>query len=86
MLKVLGIIAIVLICLWILSMIVYFFNLDMKLTSALQPLLAKHYDKIKKDLKPAKMRFNVHVEKYASKSLASSAKKNLKNPNRLDEW
>ncbi|SEK96182.1 hypothetical protein SAMN02910377_02305 [Pseudobutyrivibrio ruminis] len=51
MLKILGIIAIVLICLWILSMIVYFFNLDMKLTSALQPLLAKHYDKIKKDRK-----------------------------------
>ncbi|WP_167541231.1 hypothetical protein [Pseudobutyrivibrio ruminis] len=51
MLKIIGIIAIVLICLWILSMIVYFFNLDMKLTSALQPLLAKHYDKIKKDRK-----------------------------------
>ncbi len=51
MLKVLCIIAIVLVCLWILSMIVYFFNLDMKLTSALQPLLAKHYDRIKKDRK-----------------------------------
>ena len=51
MMKIIGIIAIVLICLWILSMIVYFFNLDMKLTSALQPLLAKHYDKIKKDRK-----------------------------------
>ena len=30
---------------------VYFFNLDMKLTSAIQPLLQKHYDKIKKDRK-----------------------------------
>ena len=49
-------------------------------------ILTWHYDKIKSDLKPAKMRFNVHVEKYASKSLASSAKRNLKNPNRLDEW
>ena len=49
--KVIGIILIVLVCLWILSIIVYFFNLDMKLTSALQPLLAKHYDKIKRDRK-----------------------------------
>lgn len=51
MVKVLGIIALVLVILWILSMIVYFFNLDMKLTSAIQPLLAKHYDKIKRDRK-----------------------------------
>ena len=51
MLKILGIIAIVLVCLWILSMIVYFFNLDMKLTSSIQPLLEKHYDKIKRDRK-----------------------------------
>lgn len=49
-------------------------------------IMTWHYDKIKNDLKPAKMRFNVHVEKYASKSLASSAKRNLKNPNRLEEW
>ncbi|MBR1622763.1 MAG: hypothetical protein IJ675_02475 [Pseudobutyrivibrio sp.] len=51
MLKVLLIIAIVLICLFLLSLIVYFFNLDMKLTSAIQPLLQKHYDKIKRDRK-----------------------------------
>ena len=51
MVKVLGIIALVFVILWILSMIVYFFNLDMKLTSAIQPLLAKHYDKIKRDRK-----------------------------------
>ena len=50
-LKVIMIIAIVFVCLWILSMVVYFFNLDMKLTSALQPLLEKHYDKIKRDHK-----------------------------------
>ncbi len=51
MLKVLIIIAVVLLALWILSMVVYFFNLDMKLTSAIQPLLEKHYDKIKRDRK-----------------------------------
>ena len=50
-LKVLLIIAIVLVCLFVLTFTVYFFNLDMKLTSALQPLLAKHYDKIKRDRK-----------------------------------
>ena len=39
-LKILGIAAIV---------VVYFFNLDMKLTAALEPLFLKHYDKIKRD-------------------------------------
>lgn len=47
-LKVILIIAIVLVCLFVLSFIVYFFNLDMKLTSAMEPLLEKHYDKIKR--------------------------------------
>lgn len=28
---------------------VYFFNLDMKLTAAIEPLLIKHYDKIERD-------------------------------------
>ena len=51
LLKVLLIIAIVFVCLFVLSLIVYFFNLDMKLTSALQPMLEKHYDKIKKERK-----------------------------------
>ena len=51
MVRALLIIAIVLICLFLLSLIVYFFNLDMKLTSAIQPLLQKHYDKIKRDRK-----------------------------------
>ena len=31
--------------------IVYFFNLDMKLTSSLEPLLTKVYDKRKRDRK-----------------------------------
>ncbi|WP_197019954.1 hypothetical protein [Pseudobutyrivibrio sp. MD2005] len=51
MLKVLLIIAIVFVALFVLSLIVYFFNLDMKLASAIQPLLQKHYDKIKRDRK-----------------------------------
>ena len=50
-LKVLLIIAIVFVALFVLSLIVYFFNLDMKLTSALEPLLANHYDKIKRNRK-----------------------------------
>ena len=48
-LKVLLIIAIVFVALFVLSLIVYFFNLDMKLTAALEPLFLKHYDKIKRD-------------------------------------
>ena len=51
MLKVLLIIAIVFVALFVLSLIVYFFNLDMKLASAIQPLLQKYYDKIKRDRK-----------------------------------
>ncbi len=31
--------------------IVYFFNLDMKLTSSLEKLLEKHYDKIERNRK-----------------------------------
>ncbi len=50
-LKVLLIVAIVMAVLFVLSLIVYFFNLDMKLTSAIQPLLEKHYDKIKRERK-----------------------------------
>ena len=44
-LKVLLIIAIIFVCLFVLSFVVYFFNLDMKLTSALEPLLSKGYEK-----------------------------------------
>ena len=32
-----------------LMFIVYFFNLDMKLTSKMYPILMKHYDKRKRD-------------------------------------
>ena len=48
-LKILGIVAIVAVVLFILTFVVYFFNLDMKLTAALEPLFLKHYDKIKRD-------------------------------------
>lgn len=48
-LHVLLIIAIIFVCLFVLSFIVYFFNLDMKLTAALEPLFLKHYDKIDRD-------------------------------------
>jgi hypothetical protein len=48
-LHVLLIIAIVILCLFVLTLVVYFFNLDMKLTAALEPLFLKHYDKIKRD-------------------------------------
>jgi hypothetical protein len=48
-LHVLLVIAIVFVCLFLLSFIVYFFNLDMKLLAALEPLFIKHYDKIKRD-------------------------------------
>lgn len=49
LLHVLLIIAIVVVCLFVLTFVVYFFNLDMKLTAALEPLFLKHYDKVKKD-------------------------------------
>lgn len=32
-----------------LTFTVYFFNLDMKLTAAIEPWLLKHYDRIKRD-------------------------------------
>lgn len=48
-LRVIGIGAIVFVCLFVLSFLVYFFNLDMKLTAALSPFFDKHYDKIDRD-------------------------------------
>lgn len=49
LIHVLLIIAIVFACLFLMTFLVYFFNLDMKLVSKLEPLFAKHYDKMKKD-------------------------------------
>lgn len=48
-LKILGILAAVAVGLFVISFIVYFFNLDMKLTAALEPIFLKHYDKIKRN-------------------------------------
>lgn len=51
MIKALIIIAIVLICLFILTFAIYFFNLDMKLVRFVYEKLGKHYDNIEKDRK-----------------------------------
>lgn len=48
-LHVLFIIAIIVVCFFALTFIVYIFNLDMKLLALLEPLFIKHYDKIKRD-------------------------------------
>lgn len=48
-LKILGIIAAVAVGLFVITFSVYFFNLDMKLTAALEPIFLKHYDKIKRN-------------------------------------
>ena len=44
LLKTLSIIGIVFVVLFLLSLIVYFFNLDMKMSSKMQPLINKWYD------------------------------------------
>lgn len=49
LLKVLLIIAIVIVALFCLTFTVYIFNLDMKLTAAIEPWLLKQYDKVKRD-------------------------------------
>lgn len=46
---VIAIIAAVIAGLFALTFLVYFFNLDMKLTAALAPLFEKHYNKIDRD-------------------------------------
>ena len=48
-LKTLLIAVIAVAALFVVTFTVYFFNLDMKLTAAIEPLLIKHYDKIKRD-------------------------------------
>ncbi len=49
MLRILLIIAIVLIALFVITFTVYFFNLEMKLLALIEPLISRHYDKIKRD-------------------------------------
>lgn len=48
-LKIVGIVVAVLVALFLITFAVYFFNLDMKLTAAIEPILQKHYDRIKRD-------------------------------------
>ena len=45
MLKVLLMILLVIVCLFLLSLIIYFFNLDMKLAAAMIPIMNKIYDR-----------------------------------------
>ena len=47
--KIIGIVAVILLVLFILSLIVFFFNLDMKMAEKLLPLFEKHYNRRKKD-------------------------------------
>lgn len=49
LLKILLILAIIVVALFVITFTVYFFNLDMKLTAAIEPWLLKHYDRIKRD-------------------------------------
>lgn len=51
MIKALIIIAIVLLCLFAITFIIYFFNLDMKLVRFVYDKLGKHYDNLEKDRK-----------------------------------
>ena len=48
-LHILLIIGIVIVALFVITFTVYIFNLDMKLTAAIEPWLLKHYDKIERD-------------------------------------
>ena len=48
-LKVVLIIVCVVVALFLLSLLVFFFNLDKKMAAKLGDLLAPHYDKIKRD-------------------------------------
>lgn len=56
MIKVLLIILVVFACLFLLSIVVYFFNLDMKLAAAMIPVMNKIYDrgKAKREKKAGK--------------------------------
>ncbi len=51
MIKALIIIAAVLVCLFVLTFVIYWFNLDMKLVRFVYDKLGKHYDNLEKDRK-----------------------------------
>ena len=48
-LKLLGILLMFCTGFFIITFTVYFFNLDMKLTAAMEPFLLKHYDRIERN-------------------------------------
>ena len=48
-LNILFIILIIAVVFFAVTFIVYFFNLDMKLTAAIYPWFEKHYDRVKRD-------------------------------------
>ncbi len=49
LLRIIKKLAIFSIAFFVITFIVYIFNLDMKLTAAIEPWLLKHYDKIDRD-------------------------------------
>ncbi len=51
LLKIIGIVAIVLVTFFVITFTVYFFNLDMKMMAAAEPLLEKVYDRRKRERK-----------------------------------
>lgn len=48
-LTIVSVAAIVFVCLFVLTFVIYFFNLDMKLCARLEKIFLKHYDKIERD-------------------------------------
>ncbi len=49
--KIIKFIVIIGIILFALSLVVYYFNLDMKLASVMEPIMKKYYDKMPRDKK-----------------------------------
>lgn len=49
MLKLTGKLMLICLSLFVVTFAVYFFNLDMKLTSIMEPILFKFYDRVKRD-------------------------------------
>ncbi len=47
--NVIKVIVILAVIVFVLSWIVYYFNLDMKLASVMEPIMNKHYDRMKRD-------------------------------------
>ena len=49
LLKLLGKLFLILFSFIAVTFVIYFFNLDMKLTAAMEPILLKFYDRVKRD-------------------------------------